>query len=99
MMWTSSPKMICVVLVLALIFGTAANVPAQVAGGSVSGTVTDASARVVKDVKITFTNVATGVTRDVTTNDEGVYSAPNLLPGTDEAKFSAQGFKTDRRGG
>ena len=39
------------------------------------------------------------MTREVTTNDEGVYSAPNLLPGTYEARFSAQGFKTDRRGG
>jgi hypothetical protein len=80
------------------VFGTVANVRAQVAGGSISGTVIDSSARVVNSVKITFTNVATGVTREVTTNDEGVYSAPNLLPGTYEAAFSAAGFRTDRRG-
>jgi hypothetical protein len=54
---------------------------------------------VIKDVQITITNVATGVTREVTTNDEGFYSAPNLLPGTYEAKLSAHGFKTEKRGG
>src|SRR5882724_8367896 len=99
-MWSSNARTICVSLVtLTLICGITANAHAQVAGGNISGTVTDSSSRVVKDVKIAFTNVATGVTRDVTTIDEGVYSAPNLLPGTYEAKFSAQGFKTDKRGG
>src|SRR5258708_6900728 len=99
-MLSSNARTICVSLVtLTLICGITANAHAQVAGGNISGTVTDSSSRVVKDVKIIFTNVATGVTREVTTNDEGVYSAPNLLPGTYEAKFSAPGFKTDKRGG
>jgi len=84
---------------LTLTCGITADAHAQVAGGNISGTVTDSSARVVKDVKIIFTNIATGVTREVTTNDEGVYSAPNLLPGTYEARFTAPGFKTDKRGG
>src|SRR5947209_4088467 len=100
MMWTSNLRMLSVyLLVLASICGTSANAHAQVAGGTISGTVIDGTGRVVTDVKITITNVATGVTREVTTNEEGVYSAPNLLPGTYEAKFSAQGFKTDKRTG
>jgi Carboxypeptidase regulatory-like domain/TonB dependent receptor-like, beta-barrel/TonB-dependent Receptor Plug Domain len=86
-------------LVLALICGATANAHSQVAGGTISGTVTDSSGRVINNVRITITNLATGVTREVTTNDEGFYSAPNLLPGTYEAKFSAQGFKTEARGG
>src|SRR3989454_5448099 len=69
----------------------------QVAGGTISGTVVDSSGRVIGNVQITITNLATGVTRDITTNDEGFYSAPNLLPGTYEAKFSAQGFRTQAR--
>src|SRR5713101_2334431 len=85
--------------VLLLLCGVTANIHAQVAGGTISGTVADASGRVVKDVQITITNVATGVTREVTTNDEGFYSAPNLLPGTYEAKFTAHGFKIEARGG
>src|SRR6266568_3635949 len=71
----------------------------QVAGGTISGTVTDSSGRVLGNVQITINNLATGVTRDVTTNDEGFYSAPNLLPGTYQAKFSAKGFKTEARSG
>src|SRR2546426_7894572 len=71
----------------------------QVAGGTISGTVVDSSGRVIGNVQITITNLATGVTRDITTNQEGFYSAPNLLPGTYEAKFSAKGFKTEARSG
>jgi Carboxypeptidase regulatory-like domain/TonB-dependent Receptor Plug Domain/TonB dependent receptor-like, beta-barrel len=72
---------------------------AQVAGGAISGTVTDSSGRVIGNVQITISNLATGVTRDVTTNGEGFYSAPNLLPGMYQAKFSAKGFKTEARSG
>jgi Carboxypeptidase regulatory-like domain/TonB-dependent Receptor Plug Domain/TonB dependent receptor len=91
-------KTLCAcLLVLLLFWGVAANLHAQVAGGTISGTVTDSSGRVINNVQITITNVATGVTRDVTTNDEGFYSAPNLLPGTYDAKFSAQGFKSEER--
>src|SRR6266550_4722307 len=100
MKWTSNPRKLCVGLsILLLLCAATANVHAQVAGGTISGTVTDSSGRVVKDVQIVITNVATGVTREVTTNDEGFYSAPNLLPGSYEVKLSAHGFKTEARGG
>jgi hypothetical protein len=93
-------RMLCIgLLVLPLFCGAAANVQSQVAGGTISGTVTDSSSRVINNVQITITNLATGVTRDATTNDEGFYSAPNLLPGTYEAKFSAKGFNTEVRKG
>jgi Carboxypeptidase regulatory-like domain/TonB-dependent Receptor Plug Domain/TonB dependent receptor len=95
-----SMRTLCIsVVALAVIVGGAINVDAQVAGGTISGTVTDSSGRVINNVQITITNVATGVTRDVTTNDEGFYSAPNLLPGSYEAKFSATGFKSEARKG
>src|SRR5258708_1229720 len=98
MVRVSNLKMLCVsFLTLVMICGGITNVYAQVAGGTISGTVTDSSGRVINNVKITISNVATGVARDVTTNDEGFYSAPNLLPGTYEAKFSASGFKTEER--
>jgi len=82
-------------LILLLFSVVAVNLHAQVAGGTISGTVTDSSGRVINNVQIAITNVATGVTRDLATNDEGFYSAPNLLPGTYEAKFSAKGFNTE----
>src|SRR5246127_1916779 len=96
---TSNQRKICVCLLILLPFGAAANLRGQVAGGSVSGTVTDSASRVVGGVQITITNVATGVTRVVTTNDEGVYSAPNLQPGTYEIEFSAKGFRVEKRNG
>src|SRR5450631_2736613 len=86
-------------LVLFLLCSIPAIVHAQVAGGNISGTVTDSSARVIGNVQIKITNIATGVTREITTNDEGVYSAPNLQAGTYQAQFSSQGFKSETRSG
>jgi hypothetical protein len=93
----SNVRTLCRVLLLVVLFSVVVNLHAQVAGGTISGTVTDSSGRVINKVEITITNVATGVTRVVTTNDEGFYSAPNLLPGTYELKFSASGFKVEAR--
>src|SRR5215469_13116356 len=77
----------------AVVFGTAVDLHCQVAGASISGTVTDSSGKVVVSAVVSINNVDTGINREVTTNDEGFYSAPNLLPGTYEVKFSATGFK------
>src|ERR1700730_8148158 len=96
----SYARSLCRGLLCLVVFAVvSASLYAQVAGGTISGTVSDSSGRVINNVQITITNVATGVTRDVTTNDEGFYSAPNLLPGTYEAKFSAKGFNTEVRKG
>jgi hypothetical protein len=98
MVRASNVRTLCVGLLVLLLYGVVAgNLHAQVAGGTISGTITDSSGRVINNVQIRITNVATGVTRDVTTNGEGFYSAPNLLPGTYEVKFSAQGFKVETR--
>src|SRR5712672_3418469 len=100
MVRVSNVRNLCIGLLALLLFSVVAvDLHAQVAGGTISGTVSDSSGRVINNVQITITNVATGVTRDVTTNDEGFYSAPNLLPGTYEAKFTAHGFKIEKRGG
>src|SRR6266478_3737531 len=99
MVCASRVRTLCVGLLVLLLFCAAANVHAQVAGGSISGTISDTSGRVINNVQITITNVATGVAREATTNDEGFYSAPNLLPGTYEAKFAAKGFRTEARKG
>jgi hypothetical protein len=97
MLRASNLKTLLVLLILPMVSVSAVNLHAQVAGGTISGTVSDSSGRVISSVQITITNLATGVTRDVTTNEDGFYSAPNLLPGTYEAKFMAQGFKGEMR--
>jgi hypothetical protein len=72
---------------------------AQVAGGTIFGTVTDSAGRVISGVRIVIQNVDTSVSREVTTNEVGFYSAPNLLPGIYFVTFSASGFKTESRRG
>jgi Carboxypeptidase regulatory-like domain/TonB-dependent Receptor Plug Domain/TonB dependent receptor-like, beta-barrel len=71
----------------------------QVTGGTVSGTVTDISGAVIPNAKISVKNLATGITRDVTADAAGFYTAPNLLPGAYELTTSAPGFSTEVRTG
>jgi len=68
---------------------------AQVAGGTLSGTITDASGAVVPNAAVVIKNSATGITKTITTNAEGFYTAPNLLPGNYEVAVSATGFNTE----
>src|SRR5215469_15167180 len=71
----------------------------QVAGGTISGTISDSTGRVISGAEVLIKNVATGVTRNATTNPDGLYTAPNLLPGTYELTYMAAGFKTEIRAG
>ena len=67
---------------------------AQVAGATLSGTVTDPSGAILPQATISIRNVSTDITRTTTTSAAGFYSVPNLLPGTYDVKASAQGFST-----
>jgi Carboxypeptidase regulatory-like domain/TonB dependent receptor/TonB-dependent Receptor Plug Domain len=67
---------------------------AQVAGATLSGTVTDPSGAILPQATISIRNVSTDITRSTTTSSSGFYSVPNLLPGTYDVKASAQGFST-----
>src|SRR6202045_44303 len=72
---------------------------AQVAGATLSGTVTDQSGGVVPKAAIAIKNVATGGARASTTDPVGFYSAPNLLPGTYEVTAAAPGFSSEAQTG
>lgn len=65
---------------------------AQTTTGTITGTVTDPSGAVVPDAKITVMNQAQGVTREMTTNTSGVFTAPNLTVGTYRVRVEAPGF-------
>src|SRR5579872_603343 len=79
-----------------LIFGIlgSAQAYAQVAGASITGTVKDSSGAIIPNAQVSITDVATGVVRNVSTDAAGLYSAPNLLPGTYEVRVTATGFST-----
>ena len=72
----------------------AGHVFAQVSGATLTGTVTDSSGAVIPNAQIVIIDVATGVTRNVSTGSAGLYTAPNLLPGTYEIRVTAPGFST-----
>src|SRR5580698_1744907 len=68
-------------------------------GGSVSGTVKDASNAVVTNAAVTATNVETGVLLQVTTNGQGFYSFPDLAIGRYNITIQKTGFNPYQRTG
>jgi hypothetical protein len=61
---------------------------------SVSGTVTDATAAVVPQAKVTARNLATNVSRSTTTDGSGSYRITSLVPGIYNVLVERPGFKT-----
>ena len=68
--------------------------PLQQALSSLAGTVTDSSGAVVQGVKITITNLDTGVARKSATNELGQYVVSGLSGGRYSVRAEAKGFKT-----
>jgi len=72
---------------------------AQVAGATLTGTITDPAGRVIPQAQIVITNEATGVVTKLATNANGIYTAGNLLPGDYTISIAAPGFNTEERTG
>src|SRR6202011_1874259 len=86
---------LAVVLVGLVIITIASDIAsAQVAGATLSGTVTDPSGGFIPNAQVMITNVATAVTRTVSSDSAGFFSAPNLVPGDYEVTTTAPGFST-----
>jgi outer membrane receptor protein involved in Fe transport len=88
---------LCLLLTLALFVSLPAG--AQVTGGTLSGTITDSSGAGIPQAQIIIKNVATGVERTATTNDDGFYTAVNLLAGSYQVTISAKDFNTEKKSG
>jgi hypothetical protein len=78
------------VLLVALIGFSASTFAQQT---TIVGTVTDPSGAAVANVAVTVTNVDTGATRTIPTNDSGAYVAVDLQVGHYVIKAEAKGFK------
>ena len=59
-----------------------ATMPAQTATGNIIGHVTDATGAITPGVEVTVLNPATGITARVVVDEQGIYRAFYLAPGS-----------------
>ena len=76
-----------VMLAGTFVFGQNANT------GEIKGTVTDSSGAVLPDVKVTITDLQTGISKETATNSAGIYDVPSLPVGQYKITFNKQGFR------
>jgi outer membrane receptor protein involved in Fe transport len=80
--------------VAALLLLCASPGKAQTFRGTILGTVTDSSGAAVSGAKVTVKNMDTGLTREVTTTDDGSYAVPELPIGNYSVTVEMNGFKS-----
>ena len=77
-------------LTAALLSAASAVVYAQTAA-EITGVITDQSGAAAPSATVTVTNTATNVERSTTTNTSGIYTFPELAPGTYRVRVTAPG--------
>src|SRR5262245_56415641 len=83
--------------VLALVSPHAVAAQSQATTAEINGRITDAQGGVLPGATVTVKSTATGYTREVVTNEEGVFSIPLLPPGEYELSIALAGFSTVTR--
>lgn len=87
-------------LALAVLVTVATSVAlAQSTTGSITGTVKDSEGAPVADASVKVTNPATNLSRTISTNSIGVFSVPQLPPGTYTVTVEKTGFKKLEKSG
>ncbi|MBI4480774.1 MAG: TonB-dependent receptor [Acidobacteria bacterium] len=88
-------KFVCLavlVTILSFLSLTSAPLFGQETGGTISGTLKDASGAVVVGARVTVTNKSTGRISTTTTGSDGSYSVRQLAPGRYSIRFDMSGF-------
>src|ERR1700730_9834606 len=91
----SRAMLILLAALLALLPLVPSAASAQVAGGSISGTVRGETGLAMPGVNVSVTDVNSSATRAATTDADGFYNLPDLPPGNYEMRISAPGFITE----
>lgn len=81
-------------LIMALALAAPAFAQSQAVNGTIEGTVVDDQGAVLPGVVVTVSNLDTGATRSVVTNESGLFRAPLLPLGTYRVSAELQGFRT-----
>jgi hypothetical protein len=84
-------------VVAMIIFALTSTIFAQEYRGTITGTITDPNGAVVPNATVTVKNTGTNTSNTVTTNGEGNYAVPFLLPGNYTVSVTGSGFKTSTR--
>jgi hypothetical protein len=81
---------VLLIAVCALGLGTA--LAQSTNSGDISGIVSDGTGAALPGATVSVVNVNTGVTKDYTTNNDGVYDTSSIVAGTYKVTFSKPGF-------
>jgi hypothetical protein len=95
--WGSKTTSGCLILVLAAMAPQPAR--GQLLQGTIDGNVTDSSQAALVAARVVVTEEGTGFQRETVTTSAGVYTLPELPPGTYTVRISSQGFQTYTRTG
>ncbi len=80
-------------VVVILAAATAAPTSAQSGTGSIGGRVTDESQGILPGVRVIIVNTETGVSREVSSNDDGQFIVPSLQAGVYDVTATLDGFQ------
>ena len=75
-------------------FSFATALPGQAPTGEITGTVYDVTSGVLTNAALIVTSASTGYSRTLSSNQNGSYSVPSLMPGRYELRVQATGFRT-----
>jgi len=84
--------------VLAFALAVSGLATAQERFGALTGKITDQTSAALPGVTVTATNTQTGESRVFVTGADGVFRAPDLVPGRYTVKFELSGFSSAERG-
>ncbi|HWF48918.1 MAG TPA: carboxypeptidase regulatory-like domain-containing protein, partial [Bryobacteraceae bacterium] len=84
---------------IALLFAYLGSIHAQAVNGTVVGTITDPTAAVVPNARVTITNLDTNTVRTASTDANGYYTFPDMPPGRYSVKVAKEGFASAEQSG
>jgi Carboxypeptidase regulatory-like domain len=88
---------VTLIALFALVSGATGAAMAQTATGQITGVVKDANGAVMAKARVKVSSALTGLTRETTTNEEGIYVFPLLPVSVYSVTVEQQGFRAARK--